>query len=185
MNDYWQGLTCSLSFSVASSLSFSLSSADSVCGAMPLVVGFVSASSILSSLPSPGAAASPTTPPSAGIPSFFGVVVISTDLLLCLAPMFAFYLLVPPVFISLAFWMPGGVHLNRPVIRAKESIKILCSIFQNMTKSKTNIYSVQLRSIKLRSKGETESKSWYIRVRLGSAIWRSYTHRSAQRFRRG
>lgn len=88
--------TCSLSFSfsVASSLSLSLSSGTSVCGAIPLVVGLVSVSSILSSLPSPGAAASPT-PPSAGNPSFFGVVVISTDLLLCLAPIF-------PLFASLA-----------------------------------------------------------------------------------
>jgi len=89
----------------------------------------------LRGLPSPGAAASPATPPSAGIPSFFGVVVMSTDLLLCLAPMFASYLLVPPVFISLAFWVPGGVQLNRPAIGARESIKISRRIFQDAMKN--------------------------------------------------
>ncbi|KAH0950961.1 hypothetical protein HN011_004419 [Eciton burchellii] len=48
---------------------------------------------------------------------------MSTDLLLCLAPMVAALpSRVPPVFISLAFWVPGGVQLIYPASKMRGRI---------------------------------------------------------------
>jgi len=51
-------------------------------------------------------------------------------------------------------------------------------------KSKTNTTECTVYD-KIESERTREAESWQIRVRSGSAIWRSYTRRSAQWFRRG